>query len=131
MRAKLFWLVFLGAFYSGSLSMSFAQMASGSFRIGGSVHSAGGQPTGSTNFQLNGTLGQPSPLMDPLSPPYSNTYDLFPGFWYAVAALESTCPGDFDGDKDADGADLAEYIDDPGGLGLDVFAINFGKVSCP
>ena len=62
---------------------------------------------------------------------HHRTRFLKPGFLYAIAALESTCPGDFDGDKDVGSADLAEYIDDSGGLGLDVFAINFGKVNCP
>jgi hypothetical protein len=61
----------------------------------------------------------------------SNTYDLHPGFWYALAALGNICPGDFDGDKDVDGANLVEYMYGSGGLGLDVFAISFGKVNCP
>lgn len=82
-------------------------------------------------FQTAGTAGQPSPLIDPLVPPLSNTYDLHPGFWYALAALGSICPGDFDGDKDVDGANLVEYMYSSGGLGLDVFAISFGKVNCP
>ena len=82
-------------------------------------------------LQAAGTAGQPSPLIDPLAPLISNTYDLYPGFWYALADLESVCPGDFDGDKDVDGAHLVRYIHDSGGLGLDVFAINFGKVNCP
>ncbi|NWH04496.1 CARDB domain-containing protein [Desulfobacter latus] len=39
--------------------------------------------------------------------------------------------GDFDNDGDVDGADLQEFIFDSGGLGLDVFAANFGKLNCP
>jgi len=111
--------------------LAFGEMQSDSFRILSSVQSGGGIPAGSVNYQINGTVGQPSPLMDPFELPLSTTYDLYPGFWYVIAALESTCPGDFDGDKDVDGADLAEYLFDSGGLGLDVFAANFGKNNCP
>jgi hypothetical protein len=107
-----------------------AEMQSLNYRIGGSVHSAGGEPAGSTNFQMNSTLGQPSPLMEQGMAPYSDDYDLLPGFWYTISA-SGTCPGDFDWDFDVDGADLQEYIFDSGGLGLDVFAAYFGKIKSP
>ncbi len=42
-----------------------------------------------------------------------------------------TCPGDSNFDMDVDGVDLADYIFDSGGLGLDEFALNFGKINCP
>ena len=45
--------------------------------------------------------------------------------------LGLTCPGDFNGDKDVDGSDLADYLFDSGGLGLDVFAADFGRANCP
>jgi hypothetical protein len=67
--------------------------------------------------------------MDSLDPPFSDFYDLYPGFWYAV--MGPKCEGDYDGDGDVDGADLAEYLIDSGGLDLEVFAANFGKVNCP
>ncbi len=86
---------------------------------------------GSAGFQTNATLGQPSPLPDPADPPFSDSYDLYPGFWYTVANVGLTCPGDFNGDRDVDGSDLAEYLFDAGGLGLAVFALNFGKGDCP
>jgi hypothetical protein len=108
-----------------------AEMTSGSYRIRGSVQSGGGAAAGSANYQLKGTLAQPSPLMDSFEPPLSDNYDLYPGFWFVIAALESTCPGDFDSDKDVDGADLAAYILDDGGLGVDILASNFGKENCP
>ncbi len=38
----------------------------------------------SDSFRADSTLGQPTPLMDPLAPPQSLQYDLFPGFWYAL-----------------------------------------------
>jgi hypothetical protein len=47
-------------------------------------------------------------------------------FW-----VPSLCEGDFDSDGDVDGKDLAEYIFDSGGLGLEMFAGNFGKANCP
>ena len=108
-----------------------AEMSSTNYRIPASVLSGGGAPMASAVYQINATVGQSSPLMDPLEPPLSDTYDLYPGFWYVIAAFESTCPGDFNGDKDVDGSDLAEYIFDSAGLDLEVFAPNFGKASCP
>ena len=35
------------------------------------------------------------------------------------------------GDKDVDGSDLAEYLFDSGGIGLNAFAASFGIESCP
>jgi hypothetical protein len=40
----------------------------------------------STNFQMNSTLGQPSPLMEQGLDPYSENYGLLPGFWYTLDA---------------------------------------------
>ena len=111
--------------------VSYAEMASENYRIHSSVHSAGGVPIGSTNYQLNSTVGQSSPLPDPTYPPFSDSYDLYPGFWYTLVNIGITCPCDFNGDKDVDGSDLAEYLFDSGGLSLDIFAIDFGKDNCP
>ena len=108
-----------------------SEMSSTNYRITTTVVSGGGGPMGSASFQTNGTLGQPSPLPDPADPPFSDSYDLYPGFWYTVANIVLTCPGDFNGDRDVDGSDLAEYLFDTGGLGLEVFAPNFGKGDCP
>ena len=110
---------------------SYAEMSSANYQIPGTVFSGGHGPMGSASYQLNGTVGQSSPLMDPLEPPLSDNYDLYPGFWYAVIAFRSTCPGDFDLDKDVDGSDLADYLMDSAGLGLEAFAANFGAVDCP
>jgi hypothetical protein len=109
----------------------FAQMASENFQIQNSVQSGGGRDVASENYQISSTLGQSSPLPDPAGPPFSDTYDLYPGFWCVIAAFESTCPGDFNGDTDVDGSDLAEYIFDSEGLDLEVFAVNFGRADCP
>ena len=49
-----------------------AQMQSASYRITTMVMSGGGAPMGSTNFQMNSTLGQPSPLMEQGMDPYSD-----------------------------------------------------------
>ena len=49
----------------------------------------------------------------------------------AQVLISDTCLGDSDGDKDVDGVDLAEYIFDSGGLGLDEFVMDFGKINCP
>jgi hypothetical protein len=107
------------------------QLESDNYRITTNVMSGGGAHMESVNFQMNSTLGQPSPLMEQGMDPFSDNYGLLPGFWYTIGPLSAICPGDFDWDFDVDGADLQEYIFDSGELGLDVFAANFGKESCP
>lgn len=110
-----------------------AQMQSESYRLNSSVLSGGGSPpTGSGNFILNGTVGQPSPLMDPDDPPQSPSHALKPGFWHTLDAMPATCDDaeafasafgsiagagsynpacDQEGDGDVDGADLAVLVD--------------------
>ena len=112
-------------------STAFAEMQSSNYTISASVFSSGGAQTGSGNFQTDSTLGQSTPLTDPADPPYSDSYELYPGFWNAVAKITLFCSGDDDLDNDVDGLDLEAYIFDDGGLGLDVFAANFGKEVCP
>jgi hypothetical protein len=114
-----------------STSVAIAEMSSTNYRITTTVVSGGGSPMGSANYQMNSTLGQPSPLMEQGMDPYSDNYGLLPGFWYTIGASSETCPGDFDWDFDVDSSDIVEYIFDSGGLGLDVFAANFGKINCP
>jgi hypothetical protein len=46
------------------LDSSYAQMSSANYRITTTVMSGGGAPMASTSFQMNSTLGQPSPLME-------------------------------------------------------------------
>ena len=41
------------------------------------------------------------------------------------------CEGDFDGDKDTDGSDLAAYPTQPQKPSLDAFAAHFGRTNCP
>ena len=130
MSGKPFWRIFFIFLFLSLSSDSFAEMASENYRIRSSVYSAGGVPTGSMNYQLNGTVGQSSPLPDPADPPFSDSYDLYPGFWYTVVNIRVTCPCDFNGDKDVDGSDLADYLFDSGGLSLEIFAIDFGKDNC-
>ena len=48
-----------------------------------------------------------------------------------ICSIIDTCPGDSDADEDIDGVDLANYIFDSEGLGLDEFAANFGGINCP
>jgi len=129
------------------------EMSSDNFRIPTSVVSGGGTPMSSTSFRVNQTIGQPSPLMDPLDPPYSADYDLYPGFWYtAIPEDVELCEGDFDSDNDVDGSDLAIFAadfgrtdcatgpqcegdfdddDDVDGSDLAKFASDFGRTNCP
>jgi hypothetical protein len=109
---------------------SFAQMQSDNYSIPSSVQSSGGTPMTSDNYKAEATFGQPSPLMDTDDPPYSASYDLYPGFWYTMAASPAGCEDllsfagiygsvssdpnyssscDTDVDSDVDGSDLAEF----------------------
>ena len=121
--------VFFFVFFISSIAVG--EMQSTNYTIPTFAFSGGSGTMGSASFEADGTLNQSSPLMDPADPPYSMNYELYPGFWYVITALQSTCPGDFDGDKDVDGADLADYLFDSRGLGVNVFADDFGKNNCP
>jgi hypothetical protein len=85
----------------------------------------------SANYGLNGTLGQPSPLIDPADPPYSTSFDLLTGFWYT---LNDGCRWDIEpplgGDGDVDGADLAEFLNAFNPMNLPAFADQFGRNDC-
>ena len=134
-------------------STFFAEISSTNYRIDTAVMSGGGASMGSANFQMNGTVGQPSPLMDPLEPPYSVHYDLYPGYWYTlISVIPELCDGDFNADGDVDGSDLAVFAADFGrtdcaggplcegdfngdgdvdGSDLAIFAKDFGRADCP
>ena len=131
MRKKFFILLGTLTMVFGIYNAAVAQMSSTNYRITTTVISGGGTPMASTNYQMNGTLGQPTPIMEQGMDPFSDNYGLLPGFWYTIGPFSATCPGDFDWDFDVDGADLQEFIHDSGGIGLDVFTTNFGKESCP
>lgn len=129
MKKQIFYIIFTLTFILGSAIMSFAEMQSDNYRIPSSVFSGPGAHTGSTNYQIDSTLGQPSPLMDPSDPPSSSNYNLDPGFWYTVNA--SGCEGDFEPfDGDVDGSDLAKLVANPGLLDLSTFAAEFGRIDC-
>jgi hypothetical protein len=109
-----------------------AGMSSDNYRISTTVMSGGGGPMGSANFQANGTTGQASPLIDPLDPPYSTSYDLLTGFWYTTGA-GSGCQWDLEpvtGDGDVDGADLAEFVNAFSAGDVESFALVFGQADC-
>ncbi len=86
---------------------------------------------GSTNFQMNATMGQPSPLIDPAAPPWSTNYELLTGFWYTLGA--GSCRWDIEpiaADGDVDGADLAEYFNAYDPMTLPAFTAEFGRTDC-
>lgn len=97
------------------------------FRVTASVVSSGGGPAASAVHSISATLGQPTPLMDYEPPPMSVSFDLLPGFWHVVAKRGCAC--DIVPDGDVDGFDLSEHIFDNQGIGLDIFADEFGKQS--
>ena len=105
------------------------QMSSTNYRISTTVISGGGAPMASTNFQMNNTLGQPTPLMEQGMDPYSDNYGLLPGFWYTLN-LSSGCLYDYLGDGDVDGVDLAEFMNAFSSSELEGFAMEFGRVDC-
>ena len=71
----------LFAFLLGLAQQSAAYMKSTNYTIPTSVLSGGVAPMGSVSYQINSTLAQPSPLMDPSDPPLSLNYGLNPGFF--------------------------------------------------
>lgn len=105
-------------------------MQSSHFAITAYVVSGGGGTMSSQNFRIQSTIGQSTPLMDQDIPPYSTTFDLYPGFWYALAnypvdndlsAFSSAFGSrvgdtfynfyyDYNGDGDVDGDDLYYFI---------------------
>ncbi len=111
------------------MSASAAEMSSNNFRITTTVISGGGRPMSSSNYQMNGTAGQPSPLIDPALPPQSTNYDLLTGFWYTIAA-GSGCLYDYFDDGDVDGTDLVEFLNAYSSIEVAAFALEFGRVDC-
>jgi hypothetical protein len=126
--------LFIGLLFFGAISA--AGMESDHFKITTSVISGGGALIESESFLLKSTLGQSTPLMDPADPPYSDSFDAYPGYWFTVApAVGGYCDYDFEPDGDVDGLDLVEFIQDLiGGLveagELANFADEFGRSPC-
>ena len=80
--------------------MALTEMESDNFRISTSVLSGGSAPMNSGNYQMNSTLGQPTPLIDGDVIPLSTNYELYPGFWYTLPVMEGNLDGDCDVDRD-------------------------------
>jgi hypothetical protein len=153
MKNKTFYLFLILSFVFCFAVGAIAGMESENYRIPTSVMSGGGAPMSSDSYQTNSTVGQSSPLMNPADPPYSDNYDLYPGFWYTIeTAAVDLCEGDFEPDGDVDGSDLAVFAADFGrtdcgtgepcegdfdndndvdGSDLAVFAADFGRTDCP
>jgi hypothetical protein len=104
-----------------------ADMSSTNYRITTTVVSGGGGPMASTNYKMNATLGQPSPLIDTTDSPWSTDYEMLTGFWYT---LGGGCAYDYDTDGDVDGADLHQFINAYDVLSVPSFADEFGGVGC-
>lgn len=106
-----------------------ALMSSTNYTISTIVISGGGGPMTSANYLMNGTIGQPSPLIDPALPPQSTNYDLLTGFWYTIGA-GSGCLYDYNDDGDVDGADLEEFLNAYSSSEVAGLALEFGRVDC-
>jgi hypothetical protein len=81
--------------------LSSAEMFSANYRIATTVMSGGGAASASHNYQMNSTVGQPSPLSDLADPPFSDSFDLYSGFWHTVV---------YDSDGDELAADFALWV---------------------
>ncbi|MFO8058267.1 MAG: hypothetical protein R6V10_13325 [bacterium] len=78
-------------------------MSSANYQIPNDVMGAGGSAMSSSSYQMNATLGQPSPLGDALS----TNYDNYPGFWQGDECV-------YDPDQDGlSNADEYYYLTDP------------------
>ena len=117
MRGKILFSSVILVLVLGLALVGYAEMTSTNYKIPTTVMSGGGVPMTSTSYKANGTMGQPSPLMDPGVPPGSTSYDLYPGFWYTLQGGD-LCEGDFDNNNIVDSADLT------------VFAADFGRTDC-
>lgn len=84
MKKRMFYTIFILLFILCSAFVVFASMGSQSYKIPTSVLSSGGAVMSSASFQMESTLGQPSPLMNSENPPTSDNYRLSPGFWYTI-----------------------------------------------
>jgi hypothetical protein len=59
-----------------------AAIGSDNFYIQVSVFSCGGSIITSASYKQESVIGLPSPLADQDEPTFSDSYDLYPGFWY-------------------------------------------------
>ncbi len=88
MQKGKYYIIFILIAFFGFATPIFAEMVSPNYRIATSVLSGGGTRMNSISYQGSATIGQPSPLMDTQDPPFSDFYDLYPGFWYTIAYYE-------------------------------------------
>jgi len=111
-------------------SFVYAGMSSTNYQIPTTVFSGGGGPMTSGSYDMNGTIGQPTPLIDPALPPQSSSYDLLTGFWYTFGSTPpfSACPADFQPDGDVNEDDLALLATGFGQSGLSIDADEDGDM---
>ena len=102
-----------------------AEITSTNYSIITTVMYAGVGLMSSANFQMNSTLVQSSPLIDPAYTPQSASYKLSTVFWHTVG-VGFRCYYDYTGDVDVDGAELAELINGFSLTELETFALAFG-----
>jgi hypothetical protein len=84
MKSKIFCPVLILVLVLGLSASAFADMGSSNYRIPVSVLSGGGAIMQSGSYQLNFTVGQPSPLMSGVQMSYSTNHNLYHGFWYTT-----------------------------------------------
>ena len=119
MKKQICCLALLLALAIGLAGNGHCGMSSANYSIPTCVVSGGGSRAGSTNFDTDATLGQSSPLMDALDPPYSTNYDLYPGFWYTV---EKEAADICECDLNADGkCDMSDWL---------FFGQDWGRTDC-
>ncbi len=129
---KIVWLAVMAVLFLGLSKPVFAGMQSANFKIPTSHFPGGGASMGSADFKMQSSSGQSSPLLDATTPPYSSSYELYPGYWYTLSAGMMDCDlaafasafgslsgdlnyslvCDFDEDRDVDGSDLYDLTYD-------------------
>ena len=92
MQKRMIYLICIQTLILGFTLVAQAGMESENYRIPTSAISGGGAPMVSDSYKTNFTQGQSSPLMEGDQNPFSDSYDMYPGFWYTVEMEEEGEP---------------------------------------
>jgi len=88
MYKKIFYIILTLSMILCFAFSSHAEMVSTNYKISISVISGAGDSMSSSNYQIESTLGQSSPVISQGDPSTSASYKLYPGFWYTIAVTE-------------------------------------------
>ena len=86
MRKKIIYITLAAAILCIFSIPASAEMQSSNYDITTSVLSGSGAVMTSDNYDVNITFAQPSPIRETGTPPESDNFVLYPGFWYTLEA---------------------------------------------